>query len=69
MIPDREPPALQSPIGLEGLDLTSLERIDGIDPASVRRIAAAIAAAQRTVHSKRTRAALAAAKERGQKLG
>jgi DNA invertase Pin-like site-specific DNA recombinase len=69
MITDREPRALQSDSGIEGIDTASLQQIVDIDSASLRKIVTAIAAAQKTLRSERSVTGLAAAKRRGQKLG
>jgi DNA invertase Pin-like site-specific DNA recombinase len=69
MITDREPRALQSDSGIEGIDTASLQQIVDIDSASLQKIVTAIAAAQKTLRSERSVTGLAAAKRRGQKLG
>jgi DNA invertase Pin-like site-specific DNA recombinase len=69
MITDREPRALQSATGIEGIDTASLQQIVDIDSASLQKIVTAIAAAQKTLRSERSLTGLAAAKQRGQKLG
>lgn len=69
MVTDRAPPDPRLKIGPEGIDPASLQEIVDIDPASLQRIVAAIVGAQRTLRSECTRAGLATARQRGQKLG
>jgi DNA invertase Pin-like site-specific DNA recombinase len=69
MVTERAPPDPRLKIGPEGIDPASLQEIVDIDPASLQRIVAAIVGAQRTLRSERTRAGLATARQRSQKLG
>jgi DNA invertase Pin-like site-specific DNA recombinase len=69
MITDRAPPARRSTVSLDGIDTASLQRIVDIDPVALQKIVMAIAAAQKTLRSKRSLTGLAAARRRGQKLG
>src|ERR1700733_1749708 len=69
MVTDRAPPATQPAASLEGIDTASLRQIVDIDPASLQKIVTAIAEAQRTMRSERTRVGLETARQRSQKLG
>jgi DNA invertase Pin-like site-specific DNA recombinase len=69
MVTDREPPDSPLKIAPEGIDCASLQEIVDIDPASLQKILTALLAAQRTLHSERTRAGLATARQRSRKLG
>ena len=69
MVTDRAPPDPRLKMGPEGIDCASLQEIVDIDPASLQRIVTALVAAQRTLRSERTRAGLATARQRGQRLG
>ena len=69
MVTDRAPPDSRLKIGPEGIDVVSLQEIANIDSASLQKLVTAIVAAQRTLRSECTRAGLATARQRGQKLG
>ena len=69
MVTDRAPPDSRLKIGPEGIDVASLQEIANIDSASLQKLVTAIVAAQRTLRSECTRAGLATARQRGQKLG
>lgn len=69
MISDRATPASRSTLSLDGIDAASLQKITDIDPTELQKIVTAIAAAQKTLRSKRSLSGLAAARRRGQKLG
>jgi trimeric autotransporter adhesin len=66
---DREPQALPPATSLEGIDPASLREIVDVDPVSLQKIFAAIAAAQKALRSERSRTGLVAARRRGQRLG
>jgi DNA invertase Pin-like site-specific DNA recombinase len=69
MVTDRVPPDSRLKIGPEGIDVASLQEIVDIDSASLKKLVTAIVGAQRTLRSECTRAGLATARQRGQKLG
>jgi DNA invertase Pin-like site-specific DNA recombinase len=69
MITDRAPPATQPALSLEGINAASLQQLVGIDSSSLQKILLAIADAQKTLRSERSREAVANARKRGQKLG
>lgn len=69
MTKDRAPPASRSSMRTEAIDLASLREIVDIDPASLQKIVAAIKAAEWALRSEQTRAGIAAARQRGQRLG
>src|ERR1017187_1978399 len=63
------PPAPQLKIAPEGIDPAVLKEIGDIDPALLQKIVTAIVAAQKALDSEYRRAYLAAARQRGQRLG
>src|ERR1017187_4273686 len=69
MITAPVPPAPQLKIAPEGIDPAVLKEIGDIDPALLQKIVTAIVAAQKALDSEYRRAYLAAARQRGQRLG
>src|ERR1017187_4636883 len=69
MITAPVPPAPQLKIAPEGIDPAVLKEVGDIDPALLQKIVTAIVAAQKALDSEYRRAYLAAARQRGQRLG